>query len=193
MIGWSLFLGWIANWMVGDRAFFETPDQWFTKGYQSAIAADIVQFSCNIEFDPKNKDCFSDPSRYEAALMYLAIASSYSDQTESYLASVQGLRTEKTFAKVRADRRKLLAWGNHDRFFRRGNAEFYAVLKKLEVSVDPGRLERLRRRVQAVEPIYNARQTPFPDVPKDHWAAEAIRELRAAGLIDGYPGNRFGG
>ncbi len=33
----------------------------------------------------------------------------------------------------------------------------------------------------------------FRDVPKGHWASEAIRELRALGLIEGYPGGRFGG
>ncbi len=34
---------------------------------------------------------------------------------------------------------------------------------------------------------------PFPDVPQDHWAYEAIESLRLAGLIEGYPDGTFGG
>lgn len=34
---------------------------------------------------------------------------------------------------------------------------------------------------------------PFPDVPQDHWAYEAIESLRQAGLIEGYPDGTFGG
>lgn len=28
---------------------------------------------------------------------------------------------------------------------------------------------------------------PFPDVPKDHWAYQAVETLRKAGVIVGYP------
>jgi len=31
----------------------------------------------------------------------------------------------------------------------------------------------------------------FADVPKDHWAAKAVLELRQAGIMDGYPSGRF--
>lgn len=34
---------------------------------------------------------------------------------------------------------------------------------------------------------------PFPDVPAMHWAAPAIRDLKDAGLVKGYPSGRFGG
>lgn len=34
---------------------------------------------------------------------------------------------------------------------------------------------------------------PFPDVPQDHWAYEAIESLRMAGLVEGYPDGTFGG
>jgi hypothetical protein len=34
----------------------------------------------------------------------------------------------------------------------------------------------------------NAPQKPaFPDVPRDHWAFEAVSKLAAAGIIEGYP------
>lgn len=32
-----------------------------------------------------------------------------------------------------------------------------------------------------------ARDTPFPDVPKDHWAYQAVETLRKAGVVHGYP------
>ncbi len=31
------------------------------------------------------------------------------------------------------------------------------------------------------------RDTPFPDVPKDHWAYQAVEAVRKAGIIVGYP------
>lgn len=34
---------------------------------------------------------------------------------------------------------------------------------------------------------------PFPDVPADHWAYDAIEYLANAGLIEGYPDGTFGG
>lgn len=34
---------------------------------------------------------------------------------------------------------------------------------------------------------------PFPDVPTDHWAYDAVTGLAAAGLVEGYPDGTFGG
>src|SRR3954451_13936446 len=34
------------------------------------------------------------------------------------------------------------------------------------------------------------RSTPFPDVPKDHWAYDAVEQLRQAGILRGYPPSR---
>lgn len=36
-------------------------------------------------------------------------------------------------------------------------------------------------------------KSPFADVPADHWAYDAVVELAAAGLIEGYPDGTFGG
>ncbi|MBQ9358080.1 MAG: S-layer homology domain-containing protein, partial [Abditibacteriota bacterium] len=36
-------------------------------------------------------------------------------------------------------------------------------------------------------------QTTFSDVPRDHWAYDAVSELEAAGLIVGYPDGEFKG
>jgi len=34
---------------------------------------------------------------------------------------------------------------------------------------------------------------PFPDVPKDHWAYQAVMELKAKGILIGYPDGSFNG
>lgn len=34
---------------------------------------------------------------------------------------------------------------------------------------------------------------PFPDVPANHWAANAVEALHARGLLAGYPSGKFGG
>jgi hypothetical protein len=31
------------------------------------------------------------------------------------------------------------------------------------------------------------RTTPFPDVPRDHWAYDAVEQLRKRGILRGYP------
>src|SRR5690554_2886019 len=36
-------------------------------------------------------------------------------------------------------------------------------------------------------------KSPFADVPADHWAYDAVVELAAAGLIEGYPDGTYGG
>jgi hypothetical protein len=31
------------------------------------------------------------------------------------------------------------------------------------------------------------RQTPFPDVPRSHWAFDAVEKMRTTGIMRGYP------
>lgn len=35
------------------------------------------------------------------------------------------------------------------------------------------------------------RTTPFPDVPRNHWAFSAVEELRERGIVRGYPPGEF--
>jgi hypothetical protein len=35
------------------------------------------------------------------------------------------------------------------------------------------------------------RTTPFPDVPRNHWAYNAVEELRERGILRGYPQGSF--
>ena len=44
--------------------------------------------------------------------------------------------------------------------------------------------------VQAIAPDTT---TMFPDVPQNHWAYEAVKEMADRGLIEGYPNGTFGG
>jgi len=41
--------------------------------------------------------------------------------------------------------------------------------------------------------LTSALASPFADVPADHWAYDAVVELAAAGLIEGYPDGTYGG
>ncbi|HEX6971011.1 MAG TPA: S-layer homology domain-containing protein [Limnochordia bacterium] len=42
-------------------------------------------------------------------------------------------------------------------------------------------------------PAFAASGNPFPDVPRDHWAYDAITDLAAAGLVEGFPDGAFKG
>jgi uncharacterized coiled-coil protein SlyX len=42
-------------------------------------------------------------------------------------------------------------------------------------------------------PAYAQAQGPFADVPTDHWAYDAVNELAALGIFNGYPDSTFGG
>ena len=50
-------------------------------------------------------------------------------------------------------------------------------LAPLAVSAQPG---------AAPDPA-PVRDTPFPDVPRDHWAFDAVEQLRQRGIVRGYP------
>jgi hypothetical protein len=39
----------------------------------------------------------------------------------------------------------------------------------------------------------NANPNPFPDVPPDHWAAQAVKTLQDRGIVIGYPDGTYGG
>lgn len=39
----------------------------------------------------------------------------------------------------------------------------------------------------STSPSATVRSEPFPDVPKDHWAFDAVEQLRKLGILRGYP------
>ncbi|MDQ2732893.1 MAG: S-layer homology domain-containing protein, partial [Armatimonadota bacterium] len=46
--------------------------------------------------------------------------------------------------------------------------------------------------VATTTPVF-AQQNPFPDVPADHWAAQAVKVLQNRGIVIGYPDGTYGG
>ena len=75
-------------------------------------------------------------------------------------------------------------------FYRRASREFASEYRQL--AFDPSslieRISNLSARLQGESP---ARTRLFRDVPADHWAAKAVGDLRALGLLNGYPDERF--
>lgn len=76
--------------------------------------------------------------------------------------------------------------------YRWTNAEFHRQYGDAVngILIDVPRLADLTRRISADAPV---RTRLFHDVPVDHWAARAVGDLRALGLLDGYPDERFRG
>ena len=65
-----------------------------------------------------------------------------------------------------------------------GEPKPITLTDKLLKTIDE--IEAGAKRVQSLVP-------PFPDVPKDHWAAKAVEELHQLGILDGYPDGNYRG
>lgn len=77
-------------------------------------------------------------------------------------------------------------------FYRRAEGEFRPEMDRLGIEHEdrPGEIVRLTDQLAATSaPRYHL----FRDVPFGHWAAKAVGDLRALGLIDGYPDGEFRG
>jgi hypothetical protein len=139
------------------------------------------------------------PSRYEVAVATYYILQNvrtYSDFELTLMKSIgTGAKgTEQARARLQAE-----TWVGYElagKSEAKLIAEFYPELIKL--GADPDQMSTtlalsvssiLRSRV----PEFGAFLSPFPDVTADHWAAKATRELRAAGILHGYPGGLFRG
>jgi hypothetical protein len=103
-------------------------------------------------------------------------------------------RTENALDGDAADleRASLIRAGSLLPFYRRGAKELARELKSLGIEGDFGisRLEALLNRLERQSP---RRALPFADLPSDHWAAKAVGDLRALGMLDGYPDGRYHG
>jgi hypothetical protein len=79
-------------------------------------------------------------------------------------------------------------------------AEYRGEIQRLRAADG---FQTLRVEIKEIEPLakkiaavykFAAEQTPnFPDVPKNHWASNAVKELKAHGLLKGYPDGKFRG
>lgn len=117
--------------------------------------------------------------RYEMAVFVHAAVENQTQMTEQAL--TKGTDVERA-AMIRA--RALLP------FYRRGAEEFKLEFAQLGVLDDFGiaNLERLGDRLSRQSSL---RSHLFADVPVGHWAAKAVGDLRALGMLDGYPDGRF--
>ncbi len=61
-------------------------------------------------------------------------------------------------------------------------------LTPLHVRSRPAALHTSASKPEALRPVVTG--GPFPDVPKDHWAAAAVETLRQKGIVVGYPPSR---
>lgn len=119
------------------------------------------------------------PSRYEIAVSLHAAATNHLHRAEAFLAHPAD----------EVERASLIRSAALLPFYKRAEGEFNKELTALGIEGDLGqsRLAALTRQIEATAP---ARSRPFRDVPRDHWAAKAVGDLRALGLLDGYPDDR---
>jgi hypothetical protein len=61
---------------------------------------------------------------------------------------------------------------------------YWLALVSLSILVAPGAPAAPS---PAAPPAAGAADRPFSDVPRDHWAYEAVEELRKLGILRGYP------
>ena len=116
------------------------------------------------------------PSRYEIAIAYHAMTQNQLGRLEAFL--------QKPTSDV--ERASLLRSAALLPFYKKAATEFRREFRSLGIEGDLGqsRLADLTRRIASDAP---ARTRLFRDVPADHWAAKAVGDLRALGLLDGYP------
>jgi hypothetical protein len=60
------------------------------------------------------------------------------------------------------------------------------ILAALCVSICLGPVAAGAQEARPPEPAL-VRTTPFPDVPRDHWAFDAVEQMRKLGILRGYP------
>lgn len=76
-----------------------------------------------------------------------------------------------------------------DAHFRPATTGFLRRLFSTRVSLAAGALAL----AAALSPVAAAQELPFYDLPTDHWAFEAVRNLAELGVLQGYPDGRFDG
>lgn len=54
-------------------------------------------------------------------------------------------------------------------------------------------MNQLKEELSKLSTRLSPKRTSFPDVPKDHWANEAVESLHANDVLDGYPDGEFKG
>ncbi len=82
-------------------------------------------------------------------------------------------------------------------FYARAQTLLQTMPKEVQVapSAEPAAPPQVTPAAPPPEPVATAAPEPraFPDVPMGHWAAAAVTRLQAEGIVEGYPGGKFGG
>jgi hypothetical protein len=127
------------------------------------------------------RSSFEVRSRYEVAVMVHIAVTTQIERTESALENGDEMMRA---SMIRS--RALLP------FYRRAAQEFRPELTNLGVEKEFGiaRLDTLGKRLDRQSSEW---AHPFRDVPADHWAAKAVGDLRALGMLKGYPDGRYRG
>lgn len=202
MNGLLAFIAWFGLWTDGTKLFRDTPaNHWFIEGMALAKKDGIL-----VGY-PDGLGYFPPPTRDLSAVKYLLAVKGYQTFARSLLADRETIQKATDgkplscdfLSGYRSDWEAFRILPVHFAFLCRAEAEFYPQVRKLR-ALEPGEiptLAELRRtvnRVMAFGPaVPGQRYQEFTDVPRTHWASEAIRDLRAAGLIDGYPDQTFRG
>ena len=120
-------------------------------------------------------------SRYECAVVFHATLTNQLNLIDD-AAKSQGAEARRRMVRAAS----LLA------FYRKASVEYRKELDSLGVPEEMG-IDRLSLAVRRARAHVAGEPGPFRDVPADHWAAKAVGDLRALGLLDGYPDGSFRG
>lgn len=121
-------------------------------------------------------------SRYELAVVLRWTATNQINRLEAFLKN----------PKDDAERASLLRSAALMTVYRQAEREFKRELNSLGVDGDFGQA-RIAALTKQIDATSEPRHRLFRDVPPDHWAAKAVGDLRALGLLDGYPDGRLRG
>lgn len=200
MLGLTLLWAWTAVWSDGARPYPDVPSHhWVVLGLARAKRDGLMVGSSDGLGYPKVKT---------ASEMATQVAFAMSNLRD--LAEEMVVERKRVVALNPSDDRgmaydrglELLAETRADlAFFRSAQREFLPQLLRLR-SVSPREAPLVDEVEEAVDRTLalgavavspSSRIGNFRDVPADHWAAKAVGDLRALGLLDGYPDGRFRG
>jgi hypothetical protein len=185
-------------WTDGESRFPDVPaNHWFYEGLARARYNGILLGSPDPLGRPRPE------SRYSAAFKFLLAIKGYEDYANRLLEDGEAIAklspdyagSNSRISAYRSDWEYFPLLEKNLAFFRRAEVEFYPQIREFRLS-RPTVLQLIRtvNHVRALGPSFpGKRYQEFPDVPRDDWAAEAVRDLRALGLLDGYPNQAFRG
>ena len=173
----GIWFSWLVHWATpGGVTFPNTPEnRWVLQGIERAKREGLLVEYPEPSWRPRQ------PSRYELAVSFHATATNHLE-----------LLKKAPYGVDDRTRAMLLRSEEIIQFYRKATLEFAPELITLGVMDEPN--------IELIGPLSNRlkqwsprRFLLFRDVPPTHWAVKAVGDLRAVGLIHGYPDGRFKG